>query len=213
MRYHYEKPPIYLSMYGQRYCCDHPVYNHCTLFLVGERGLAVIQQRYDPETKHTFWAEVDEWLTDPLYLHPGRDGYGRPLPHRDHPADHVGAEDEAPTQAALGDGLRPYADLTTSFMRNQLILKGVAVYENIQEQAVRCGADALRECSDIPGAGRHGAGIYRDDCSSAVLCKRKLDLLKETARTRAFPFIFALISQLLLRRTMLAKGGKGAWTK
>lgn len=67
MRYHYEKPPIYLSMYGQRYCCDHPVYNHCTLFLVGERGLAVIQQRYDPETKHTFWAEVDEWLTDGLY--------------------------------------------------------------------------------------------------------------------------------------------------
>ena len=39
-------------------------------FHVGERGLAVIQQRYDPETKHTFWAEVDEWLTDPLYLHP-----------------------------------------------------------------------------------------------------------------------------------------------
>lgn len=68
--YPYCKPPIYLSMYGQRYCCDHPVYNHCTLFLVGERGLAVIQQRYDPETKHTFWAEVDEWLTDPLYLHP-----------------------------------------------------------------------------------------------------------------------------------------------
>lgn len=98
-------------------------------------------------------------------------------------------------------------------MRNQLILKGVAVYENIQEQAVRCGADALRECSDIPGAGRHGAGIYRDDCSSAVLCKRKLDLLKGTAQTRAFPFIFALISQLLLRRTMLVKGGKGAWTK
>lgn len=77
MRYHYEKPPIYLSMYGQRYCCDHPVYNHCTLFLVGERGLAVIQQRYDPETKHTFWAEVDEWLTDPLYLHPP--GFGRSL--------------------------------------------------------------------------------------------------------------------------------------
>ena len=35
--------------------------------------------------------------------------------------------------------------------------------------------------------------------------KRKLDLLKGTAQTRAFPFIFALISQLLLRRTMLVK--------
>ena len=38
MRYHFEKPPIYLSMYGQRYRCDHPVYNFCTLFLVEERG-------------------------------------------------------------------------------------------------------------------------------------------------------------------------------
>lgn len=55
MRYHFEKPPIYLSMYGQRYRCDHPVYNFCTLFLVEERGLAVIQQRFDPERKATFW--------------------------------------------------------------------------------------------------------------------------------------------------------------
>ena len=59
MRYHFEKPPIYLSMYGQRYRCDHPVYNSCTLFLVEERGLAVIQQRFDLETKATFWTEVD----------------------------------------------------------------------------------------------------------------------------------------------------------
>lgn len=70
MRYHYEKPVIYLSMYGKRYLCDHPVYNSCTLFLVEERGLAVIQQRFDPDTKTTFWTEVDDWLTDPLYLHP-----------------------------------------------------------------------------------------------------------------------------------------------
>lgn len=27
MRYHYEKPTIYLSMYGRRYICDHPVYD------------------------------------------------------------------------------------------------------------------------------------------------------------------------------------------
>lgn len=133
---HYEKPPIYLSMYGQRYCCDHPVYNHCTLFLVGERGLAVIQQRYDPETKHTFWAEVDEWLTDPLYLHPrfraffdrragtGTDGLYPTVTIRQ---IMWALKMKAPAQAALGDGLRPYADLTTSFMRNQLILKGVAV--------------------------------------------------------------------------------------
>jgi hypothetical protein len=33
-------------------------------------GLAVIQQRYDPDTKRTWWGEIDPWLTDPIYLHP-----------------------------------------------------------------------------------------------------------------------------------------------
>ena len=33
------------------------------------KGLAVIQQRYDPNTKHTWWGAVDPWLTDPIYLH------------------------------------------------------------------------------------------------------------------------------------------------
>lgn len=68
MRYHYEKPQIYLSMYGVRYVCEHPVYNSCTLFLIGDKGLAVIQQRFDVRTKTTWWSEVDSWLTDDLYL-------------------------------------------------------------------------------------------------------------------------------------------------
>ena len=62
MRYHYEKPPIYLSMYGKLYICNHPVYDSCTLFEINELGLAVIQQRYDAETKSTWWSEVDPWL-------------------------------------------------------------------------------------------------------------------------------------------------------
>ena len=70
MRYHFDKPEIYLSMYGSRYICDHPVYNSCTLYKIGEKGLAVIQQRFDEETKSTWWSEVDPWITDALYLHP-----------------------------------------------------------------------------------------------------------------------------------------------
>ena len=70
MRYHYEKPSIYLSMYGETYSCDHPVYNKCTLFKIDKKGLAIIQQRYDEKTKTTWWTEVDPWLTDELYLHP-----------------------------------------------------------------------------------------------------------------------------------------------
>lgn len=70
MRYHYEKPRIYSSMYGSVYICDHPVYNSCTLYKIGTKGLAVIQQRCD-ENKRTWWSEIDPWLTDNLYLHPG----------------------------------------------------------------------------------------------------------------------------------------------
>lgn len=71
MRYHYEKPAIYLSMYGSTYTCDHPVYDKCTLYTIGNKGLAVIQQRFDEELKSTWWSEIDPWLTDILYLHEG----------------------------------------------------------------------------------------------------------------------------------------------
>ena len=70
MRYHHEKPSIYLSMYGRLYVCNHPVYDSCTLFEINDMGLAVIQQRYDADTKSTWWSEVDPWLTDELYLNP-----------------------------------------------------------------------------------------------------------------------------------------------
>lgn len=70
MRHHYEKPDVYLSLYGTTYECDHPVYDRCTLYLMGDKGLAVIQQRFDANAKTTWWGEIDPWLTDALYLHP-----------------------------------------------------------------------------------------------------------------------------------------------
>ena len=71
MRYHYEKPDVYLSIYGKTYFCNHPVYRKCTLFTIDNRGLAVIQQRYNETSKKTWWGEIDPWLTDDLYLHSG----------------------------------------------------------------------------------------------------------------------------------------------
>ena len=110
MRYHYEKPAIYLSMYGKRYICEHPIYDSCTLFEINERGLAVIQQRFDPDTKSTFWTEVDPWLTDALYLHPNFKEffdslYGWALSNRDNPTDHVGSENETHPKGALGNSV------------------------------------------------------------------------------------------------------------
>lgn len=70
MRYHYEKPDTYSSRYGTTYICNHPVYSRCTLFKINNRGIAVIQQRFDKDSKATTWSEIDPWLTDNLYLHP-----------------------------------------------------------------------------------------------------------------------------------------------
>ena len=70
MRYHYEKPTQYCSIYGETYICNHPVYSRCTLYKIHNKGLAIIQQRFNPVTKTTRWTEIDSWLTDDLYLHP-----------------------------------------------------------------------------------------------------------------------------------------------
>lgn len=70
MRYHYNKPSIYLSLYGRVHICEHPVYSRCTVFEIEDYGLAVIQQRFDEEYKSTWWGELDPWLTDDIYLHP-----------------------------------------------------------------------------------------------------------------------------------------------
>lgn len=69
MRYHHEKPAQYSSIYGELYLCNHPVYNRCTLYKIRNRGLAVIQQRFNAHNKSTIWTEIDPWLTDVLYLH------------------------------------------------------------------------------------------------------------------------------------------------
>lgn len=70
MKVFYEKPLITdIQIYGVTYECDHPVYNRCTLFLLEkDTGIAVIQQRFDPKTKHTWWGEIDPYLANDIYL-------------------------------------------------------------------------------------------------------------------------------------------------
>ena len=70
MGHHYEKPSMYSSLYGFTYECDHPIYDRCTLYLIDDKGLAIIQQRFNKNTKNTWWGEIDPWLTGVLYLHP-----------------------------------------------------------------------------------------------------------------------------------------------
>ena len=53
MRYHYEKPTIYLSMYGKLYICEHPVYNSCTLFQINDKGLSSLRSITAPQRLQT----------------------------------------------------------------------------------------------------------------------------------------------------------------
>ena len=69
MRHHYEKPKAFIEV-GERYVCNHPVYDVCTLFREGNRGLAVIQQRFNRKNKSTYWSELDPWLAYDIYFHP-----------------------------------------------------------------------------------------------------------------------------------------------
>ena len=70
MRYHHKSGCITSFITASIYSCNHPIYRKCTLYRVGEKGLAVIQQRYDPKTKFTWWADIDQWLVDEIFFHP-----------------------------------------------------------------------------------------------------------------------------------------------
>ena len=71
MRYYYTPPKLYFTDYGQIYTCNHEVYSECTLYKIGNLGLAVIQQRFNSKDKSTYWTAIDPWLIDELYLHKG----------------------------------------------------------------------------------------------------------------------------------------------
>ena len=67
MRYHYQTPDAVTHMYGETYTCNHPIYDRCTLFKIGTKGLAVVQQRR--QLKLTYWDAIDPGLADEIYLH------------------------------------------------------------------------------------------------------------------------------------------------
>ncbi len=74
MKYYYEKPPEWVAA-GKTYSCDHPLYNRCTLFQNGSKGLTVIQERYNDKTKARWWGAVDPWLAGDIFLCEGFSDY------------------------------------------------------------------------------------------------------------------------------------------
>lgn len=74
MKYYYEKPSEY-SGAGEVYICDHVLFNRCTLFRKGSRGLIVIQEHYNNKTKARWWGTVEPWLSEDIYMSEYFDDY------------------------------------------------------------------------------------------------------------------------------------------
>lgn len=53
------------------YSCNHPAYWHCTLFKIEDKGLAVIQQKFDPAAKKTWWESLHYWVAEDIYTNKG----------------------------------------------------------------------------------------------------------------------------------------------
>ena len=70
MRYYFKEPEACTPQFGKVYICDHPVYSRCTLFEEDGKGLAVVQQRYNPRSKHTWWTSINPQYINPIYIHP-----------------------------------------------------------------------------------------------------------------------------------------------
>lgn len=75
MRYHYEEQDHGDMRCAVTYICNHPVYRRCTLYRVRNKGLAVIRQYYNAETKMTFWAELSQNLANDIFLNDNFEKY------------------------------------------------------------------------------------------------------------------------------------------
>ena len=61
--------------HGEVYRCNHPLYSTCTLFRDSDFGLAIIQQRFNPKMKISWWDAIDPWLANDIFEDKGFNDY------------------------------------------------------------------------------------------------------------------------------------------
>lgn len=53
------------------YEIESPIANRCTMYIDGERYLGIIQQRYNPKYKYTWWGPIDRSIADDIFRNEG----------------------------------------------------------------------------------------------------------------------------------------------
>ena len=67
MRYYYEKPEKWTMDEGYILSFLHPLYKAATVYMDKEKkGIAVVQQRFNPLSKVFWWGSIDPWLVDDI---------------------------------------------------------------------------------------------------------------------------------------------------
>jgi len=59
-----------IQVFGQTYTNKGSLYRDTTLYLMRGKGLCVIQQRFDPDTKSFWWGHIDADLANAIFVHP-----------------------------------------------------------------------------------------------------------------------------------------------
>lgn len=70
MKYHYNDNGIrnHRVRDGSIRTFDHPVYTNATFFNASDdRGMCVIQQKFNRSSKSTYWTNVDPWLANAIF--------------------------------------------------------------------------------------------------------------------------------------------------
>lgn len=66
MKYFYQKPDIYIDIYGKTVTLDHPIYQKGTKISTDGKAIIIVQQRFINKT--FFWDSVDPWIISDIYL-------------------------------------------------------------------------------------------------------------------------------------------------
>lgn len=77
MRYYYERPEEWTMVEGLTLTFQHPLYNKATVYTNEEKGIAVVQQRFNQANKVTWWGPIDPWLVDDIASQPDFDNWFR----------------------------------------------------------------------------------------------------------------------------------------
>lgn len=75
MRYYTERPGAMSRIRRYRYKCNHMLYSECTLLQDEEKGLVIVQKRFNARLKIFWYGPVESWLMDEISRQPGYTSY------------------------------------------------------------------------------------------------------------------------------------------